>query len=265
MSGQPCTATLQHAWNPAVTYQRVLAHWYSRAPRALCYSGATCHTTAREISLETFQSLGPAHRRVPGDRRLHRHPGAHPGSNGGRQQRRCRPRRRRSSRPRPSPSGLGSRPTRSRPSRSRSKAATPTPSATSRRSSARRSASRSWPVRRITARTLSGGTQGQILDIEVPAGKRAITVEVDQVTGVGTTIKTGDYVDMVVGITGDRFPVITTNPADNSFYRRRRHQRHEREAAAPGHAGARHVAPATARPGRGPRRSSRRPASPARR
>ncbi len=69
----------------------------------------------------------------------------------------------------------------------------------------------------ITARTLSGGTQGQILDIEVPAGKRAITVEVDQVTGVGTTIKTGDYVDMVVGITGDRFPVITTNPADNSF------------------------------------------------
>jgi Flp pilus assembly protein CpaB len=69
----------------------------------------------------------------------------------------------------------------------------------------------------ITAQTLSGGQQGQILDIEVPAGKRAITVEVDQVTGVGTTIKTGDYVDMVVGITGDRFPVITTNPADNSF------------------------------------------------
>jgi Flp pilus assembly protein CpaB len=69
----------------------------------------------------------------------------------------------------------------------------------------------------ITARTLSGGTQGQILDIEVPAGRRAITVQVDQVTGVGTTIKTGDYVDMVVGIRADKFPVITTNPADNSF------------------------------------------------
>ena len=69
----------------------------------------------------------------------------------------------------------------------------------------------------ITARTLTGGTAGQILDITVPAGKRAITVQVDQVTGVGTVIKTGDYVDMVVGIRADKFPVITTNPADDSF------------------------------------------------
>ena len=36
-------------------------------------------------------------------------------------------------------------------------------------------------------------------------------------TGVGTVIKTGDYVDMVVGIRADKFPVITTNPADDSF------------------------------------------------
>jgi pilus assembly protein CpaB len=69
----------------------------------------------------------------------------------------------------------------------------------------------------LTAETFGETGQGTILDIEVPAGKRAITVEVDQVTGVGTTIKPGDYVDMVVGITADKFPVITTNPADNSF------------------------------------------------
>jgi pilus assembly protein CpaB len=69
----------------------------------------------------------------------------------------------------------------------------------------------------ITARTLSGGTQGQILDIQVPKGKRAITVQVDQVTGVGTVIKTGDYVDMIVGFQADKFPVITANPADDSF------------------------------------------------
>lgn len=69
----------------------------------------------------------------------------------------------------------------------------------------------------ITARTLSGGQQGQILEIEVPPGKRAITVQVDQVTGVGTVIQTGDYVDMVVGIRADKFPVITTNPADDTF------------------------------------------------
>ena len=70
----------------------------------------------------------------------------------------------------------------------------------------------------ITARTLSGGAQpGQILDIQVPPGQRAITVQVDQVTGVGTVIKTGDYVDMVVGIRADKFPVITTNPVDDTF------------------------------------------------
>ena len=56
-----------------------------------------------------------------------------------------------------------------------------------------------------------------VLNIEVPTGKRAMSVQVDQVSGVGTVIKTGDYVDMVVGIRADKFPVITTNPADNSF------------------------------------------------
>jgi len=68
----------------------------------------------------------------------------------------------------------------------------------------------------ITAETLSGGQQGSILDITVPAGLRAIAVQVDQVTGVGTVIKTGDYVDLVAGVTGDKFPVITVNPADDS-------------------------------------------------
>ena len=69
----------------------------------------------------------------------------------------------------------------------------------------------------ITQRTLSGGTAGQILDIEVPTGRRAMTVQVDQVTGVGTVIKTGDYVDMVIGIRADKFPVVTANPADDSI------------------------------------------------
>jgi pilus assembly protein CpaB len=69
----------------------------------------------------------------------------------------------------------------------------------------------------ITARTLTGGQVGQILDIRVPPGRRAMTVQVDQVTGVGTVIKTGDYVDMVVGFPPDAFPVITTNPVDDSF------------------------------------------------
>ncbi len=69
----------------------------------------------------------------------------------------------------------------------------------------------------LTADTFGTTGGGTILDIDVPTGKRAITVQVDQVTGVGTVIKTGDFVDMVVGIRADKFPVITTNPADDTF------------------------------------------------
>jgi pilus assembly protein CpaB len=68
----------------------------------------------------------------------------------------------------------------------------------------------------ITAETLSGGQQGQMQHPTVPAGLRAIAVQVDQVTGVGTVIQTGDYVDLIAGVTGDKFPVITVNPADDS-------------------------------------------------
>jgi Flp pilus assembly protein CpaB len=68
----------------------------------------------------------------------------------------------------------------------------------------------------VTSTTFDGGS-GNITNIVVPEGKRAISVQTDQVSGVGTVIKTGDYVDMVVGFTGDKFPVITVNPADESF------------------------------------------------
>jgi Flp pilus assembly protein CpaB len=44
-----------------------------------------------------------------------------------------------------------------------------------------------------------------------------MSVQVDQVSGVGTLINTGDYVDMVVGFTGDKFPVVTLNPTDQSI------------------------------------------------
>jgi pilus assembly protein CpaB len=69
----------------------------------------------------------------------------------------------------------------------------------------------------ITAKTLSGGTEGQVLQIDCPPTKRCMSVQVDQVTGVGTVIKTGDYVDMIVGFQAEKFPVITVNPVDDSF------------------------------------------------
>jgi len=53
--------------------------------------------------------------------------------------------------------------------------------------------------------------------ITVPAGMRAISVQVDQVSGVGTVINTGDYTDLLVGFTGDKFPVVTLNPQDQSI------------------------------------------------
>jgi len=53
--------------------------------------------------------------------------------------------------------------------------------------------------------------------IDVPTGLRAMAVQVDQVSGVGTVINSGDFVDAVVGFTGDKFPVVTLNPTDNSI------------------------------------------------
>jgi Flp pilus assembly protein CpaB len=58
---------------------------------------------------------------------------------------------------------------------------------------------------------------GQIGQIDVPKGQRAMTVQVDQVSGAGTVIATGDYVDVLVGITGGNFPVITVNPTDQTI------------------------------------------------
>ncbi len=69
----------------------------------------------------------------------------------------------------------------------------------------------------ITQATFGGTSAGSIVEIATPAGMRAMAVQVDQVTGVGTVIKTGDYVDMIIGLTGDKFPVIAINPTDDSI------------------------------------------------
>ena len=67
----------------------------------------------------------------------------------------------------------------------------------------------------LTTETFGGGNSA--LDIQTPKGMRSIAVQVDQVTGVGTVIKNGDYVDMVVGFASDKFPVVQKNPVDNTF------------------------------------------------
>ncbi|MFL5681318.1 MAG: Flp pilus assembly protein CpaB [Chloroflexota bacterium] len=86
--------------------------------------------------------------------------------------------------------------------------------------------SKSLVLGKVAAKDIAQGKQltgddfdrgAGVTQLTVPAGMRAIAVTVDQGSGVGTVIRTGDYVDLLVGITGDKFPVITLNPVDDSF------------------------------------------------
>jgi pilus assembly protein CpaB len=69
----------------------------------------------------------------------------------------------------------------------------------------------------VTSEDFAVDTSPNTTDVVVPPGLRAMAVQVDQITGVGTLIRSGDYVDMVVALTGEQFPVITINPEDQSI------------------------------------------------
>jgi Flp pilus assembly protein CpaB len=79
----------------------------------------------------------------------------------------------------------------------------------------------------VTRRPITTGAQLEGADfdtsstgitrLDVPQGQRGMSLQVDQVSGVGTVINTGDYVDVIVGFTGDKFPVVTLNPTDDSI------------------------------------------------
>lgn len=66
----------------------------------------------------------------------------------------------------------------------------------------------------ITPATLTGGFSGTVIDIQTPAGMRAVAVRVDQTSGVGTVIKTGDYVDSLIALTEEQFASVTEDPAN---------------------------------------------------
>jgi len=66
----------------------------------------------------------------------------------------------------------------------------------------------------ITATTLNGGQTGTIINVQVPVGQRGIAVRVDQISGVGTVIKNGDYVDAIVGLTEEQFLSIKAIPGN---------------------------------------------------
>lgn len=66
----------------------------------------------------------------------------------------------------------------------------------------------------ITATTLNGGITGTVINVDTPAGFRAIAVRVDQTSGVGTIIKTGDYVDAIMSLTEEQFASVTPDPVN---------------------------------------------------
>jgi pilus assembly protein CpaB len=68
----------------------------------------------------------------------------------------------------------------------------------------------------LTAADFDAG-RGTLTTIDCPDGQRCIALQVDQVSGVGTLIRTGDYIDLLVAFTGDKFPIIQLDPENDSF------------------------------------------------
>jgi pilus assembly protein CpaB len=71
--------------------------------------------------------------------------------------------------------------------------------------------------KQLTAQDFDTGASGGLLTVNTPPGMRSVAVQVDQVSGVGTVIRQGDYVDLLVGFQGDKFPVVTLSPSDDSI------------------------------------------------
>jgi Flp pilus assembly protein CpaB len=50
--------------------------------------------------------------------------------------------------------------------------------------------------------------QNRAVPITVPQGRRAVTIAVNQLTGVGNLLDVGDTVDLVISLRGDAFPIV---------------------------------------------------------
>jgi Flp pilus assembly protein CpaB len=71
--------------------------------------------------------------------------------------------------------------------------------------------------KQLTQRDFDTGVAGGLLSVNTPPGMVTIAIQVDQVSGVGTVIRQGDYVDLLVGFQGDKFPVVTLSPSDDQI------------------------------------------------
>ena len=50
--------------------------------------------------------------------------------------------------------------------------------------------------------------QNRAVPLAVPPGRRAVAMSVNQLTGVGNLLDVGDYLDLVISLRGDAFPVV---------------------------------------------------------
>lgn len=69
----------------------------------------------------------------------------------------------------------------------------------------------------LTAADFDVGRGQGLTSVDCPAKMRCISVQVDQVSGVGTLINKGDYVDLLVGFQSGTFPVVTINQTDGTI------------------------------------------------
>ena len=229
----------------------VLALWYSRAGSwAVLQWCHLSHAVSGRSQLEALESAGPARRGLPGGRRLRRHRPAARAASG-------RPTRPRPTPPTELPTVIA---TRGHPARRRRSTRTRSTTEDARRLDASAAGRLQGPLaghrqdrppaghdrRADHVGDVRDDGAGQSTDRHVPAGPARDRGPGRPGHGVGTVIKTGDYVDMVVGFTADKFPVVTRQPDRRLDHGRGRPQRDERQAAPPGHAGARHAAAAAA-------------------
>lgn len=58
------------------------------------------------------------------------------------------------------------------------------------------------------AQVHSSDFQNRAVPLTVPTGKRAMTIQVNELTGVGNLVDVGDSVDLLISLRGDAFPVV---------------------------------------------------------
>lgn len=58
------------------------------------------------------------------------------------------------------------------------------------------------------AQVHSSDFQNRAVPLTVPTGRRAMTISINQLTGVGNLLDVGDTVDLIISLRGDAFPVV---------------------------------------------------------